>query len=161
MMGRGCALLLVLALIVIVLVAAALIYMQSQTNDIRVQVTAPAQVAANDEFSVEVLIENVSLEPVTVTGISIDRSFLEGAEVVQTEPTYRTAGESSYPILGSWDEYSFGTEIPAGGRLVLTFMLRAESEPGVYSGELGVWVDTDSLIPINRSRREVVEVEVQ
>ena len=159
-MRRGCALLFILALIIVALVVAALLYMESQTNDIRVQVTAPAQVAANDTFSIEVVIENVSLNPLTVTGVSIDRSFLEGAEVVSTEPIYKTAGEKSYPVYGSWDEYSFGTDVPAGGRLVLTFTMRA-ADPGVYSGEIGVWVDTDSLLPINRARRETVEVEVQ
>jgi hypothetical protein len=160
MMGRGCALLLVLVLIVVALIAAALLYMESQTNDIRIQVTSPSQVAANDTFTIEIVIENVSLDPLTVTGVSIDRSFLEGAEVVTTEPTYKTAGERSYPVYGSWDEYSFGTDIPAGGRLVLTFSMRA-ADPGVYSGEIAVWVDTDSLLPINRARRETVEVEVQ
>lgn len=159
-MARGCALLLVLALIIVGVVVAALLYMESQTNDIRVQVTAPAQVQANDTFPIEIVIENVSLNPITITGVSIDRSFLEGAEVVSTDPTYRTAGEQSYPIYGSWDEYGFDTDVPAGGRLVLTFTLRA-ADPGVYTGEIGVWVDSDSLIPINRARRETVEVEVQ
>jgi hypothetical protein len=161
MMARGCAFLLIVVLIIVALGVIALLYMESQTNDIRIQVTPPGQVAANGTFSIQITIENVSLDPLTVTGVSIDRSFLDGAEVISTEPTYKTAGERSYPVYGSWDEYSFGTDIPAGGRLVLTFNMRASADPGVYSGEIGVWVDTDSLLPINRARRETVEVEVQ
>lgn len=145
------------------LALALLIALAGEPNDIRVRLDANRRtVAANEEFTIQLNVENVSLDPVTLTGVGLDQSLLDGLEVVRTEPPFRAITERDYPIYGAWSEFSLTQDMPEGGVLTLTLTLRA-AQPGLYEGDVTVWIENDILgiVPVSRARRAPLEIEVQ
>jgi hypothetical protein len=144
-------------------VAGMLITLASEPNDIRVQLdTNRRTVAANEEFTIAVNVENVSLDPVTLNGVGLDRSLLDGLSVVRSDPPFRSITERDYPIYGAWSEFSLDQDMAEGTVFTLTLTLTA-TQPGLYEGDVTVWIENDVLgiVPVSRARRAPLEIQVQ
>jgi hypothetical protein len=162
---RGCWwALLVLAVLVICLGggAAILLTLAGQPNSIRVTVEPGRNVVAvNDQFTVSLTIENVSLDAVTIDGIGLDNHLLDGASVTAMDPLYQSAEARNYPLYGKWTEYTLDQTLLGGEKLTATLTLTA-LRPGTYSGDLTVWVRSKLLgLPFSQARRATLEFKVQ
>jgi len=163
---RGCwPLLWILTVLVICVgaVAGLLITLASEPNDIRVQLdTNRRTVAANEEFTIAVNVENVSLDPVALNGVGLDQSLLDGLSVVRSDPPFRSITERDYPIYGAWSEFSLDQDMAEGTVFTLTLTLTA-TQPGLYEGDVTVWIENDVLgiVPVSRARRAPLEIQVQ
>ena len=164
-MARGCVILGVLIVIglCLVLVVAAIIHLGTEPNSIRVGARIDkSTVAAGETFTVEVTVENVDLDSLTITGVGLDQDLLKGAAVQSSDPAYRAVKARDYPVYGTWDEFTFDRDLAGGTTLVLTFTLTA-TQAGSYSGDVTVWIDSDLLgiVPLARAGRDSVRYEVQ
>lgn len=163
---RGCWPLLLIVTVLVICVGAVLallVTLAGEPNDIRIQLdTNRRTVATNEEFTVQVTVENVSLDPVTVNGVGLDRSLLDGLTLVRSDPPFTSITERDYPIYGAWSEYALAQDMPEGGVLTLTLTLTG-AQPGLYEGDVTVWIENDVLgiVPVSRARREPLEIQVQ
>ncbi len=162
---RGCclglALLVTLAICVgfaVVLVAA----LRGAPNEIRTQVqVSQGSVASGDTFTIEISIENVNLDAVTITSVGLDDSLLDGFAVVSTDPPYRSVSKRDYPLLGAWHEYKLDQTLFGGDTLRVALNVQAVKQ-GSYSGDVTVWVEGNLLgVPFERARRDTLEFVVQ
>jgi hypothetical protein len=158
-----------LAFVIIAIVAAFLLgtyvvysTLAGEPNEIRIDATVDQQViAANSPFTITVEVENVDLDTVTLKAVGLDEDLLAGATVVSIDPATRTPQENSYPLVGTWTEYPLARRLLGGDTLTVTITLNATT-PGVYSGELSMWVEGDLLgINTSRARRTTLDYEVQ
>ncbi len=137
------------------------LYLGGEPNAIRVEVAAPQTVALNETFTLEVTVENVSVDAVTVNGIGLEMSLLDGAEVVGVQPLQSAIRDRNYPFLGDWREYTFDSPVADGGKLVVSFTLKATA-PGTYSGDVTAWIKSDVFgLSLARARRFPLEFTVQ
>jgi len=162
-MGRGCLGLLILLIVLLVCLGVALVvYMfGTQPNTIQVQVVTPATTASGGPFTIDITIENVSLEPVTVASVGLDENILRGAEVVSSQPSYSSIKQRDYPYYGGWNEFMLDTELAPGETLMVTFNLQPK-QVGSFSGDVTVWIEDPTFgLQLNRARREAVTFQVQ
>lgn len=167
MSRRGCfsSIVLLLILVIVVLVVG-LIWLGSEPNGIRTRVEADRRMlAVGETMALNVTIENVSLDPVLINGVGLERDLLGGLTLVQTlvdgAPQSLPVDERDFPIIGAWTEYSLDREISPGETMNVTFVLEAV-EPGSYLGDVSTWVDTRPLgLPLVQARRESVDYAVQ
>ena len=162
---RGCWwALLVLAVLAVCVAggAAVLLTLAGQPNSIRVKAEPDRDVVAvNDQFTVNVTIENVALDAVTIDGIGLDGHLLDGAAVTAMDPLYQSAEARNYPLYGKWTEYTLDQTLLGGEKLTATLTLTA-LRPGTYSGDLTVWVRSKLLgMPFSQARRATLAFKVQ
>jgi hypothetical protein len=118
-------------------------------------------VSVNDQFTVSLTIENVSLDAVTIDGIGLDSHLLDGVSVMGMDPLYQSAETRNYPLYGKWTEYTLDQTLLGGEKLTATLTLTA-LRPGTYSGDLTVWVRSELLgMPFSQARRATLEFKVQ
>jgi hypothetical protein len=143
-------------------VAGGLTILSGEPNEIRTTLEPQEiTVAAGETFTVELTIENVDLDSVTITGIGIDQSLLDGMSLEQMDPGYRAVEERNYPVYGHWSEYKLNRAIFDGDKLTLILTFRAKTA-GQYSGDVSAWVETKVMgLTASRARRAVLEVKVQ
>jgi hypothetical protein len=142
--------------------AAMLLTLAGQPNSIRVKVEPGRDVVAvNDQFTVTLTIENVSLDAVTIDGIGLESHLLDGAAVAVMDPPYQSAEARNYPFYGKWTEYTLDQTLLGGEKLTATLTLTA-LRPGNYSGDLTVWVRSKLLgMPFSQARRATLAFKVQ
>jgi len=130
-----------------------------ETNTIRAEVTVePASAPLGETITLTVNVENVSLDTVTVRGISFSDDLAAAVTVTETQPITRTAEHS--PLLGQkWTEYTLNQPLAGGNALQVVFTLQAAAE-GVYSGEVSVWVE-DSFFGLSHARAARVPVTLR
>jgi hypothetical protein len=161
---RGCWCMLLISTLVVVLgggVTGSLLYLAGKPSSIEVSIPELQPVAANQSFTVEVTIENVSLDPVTINSIGLDTSLLDGITVLQIEPAYRSAKDKSYPLYGDWREYTLNKSLPGGDKLTVILTLQA-NQPGTYSGDVMVWIKSRLLgMSVARAGRASLKIEVR
>lgn len=143
-------------------IVAVLLTLVGEPGEIRISAAFDRDtVAANETFTLTIDIENVDLDPVTLKAVGLDADLLEGATVTSVDAAAGAPEERSYPLLGDWTEYPLDRALRGGDKLTLTIMLVAAT-PGVYSGDVSVWVEGDLLgIATSRARRAAVEFEIQ
>jgi hypothetical protein len=161
---RGCWLIMIVGAALAVCGGAAVLLMTTvlgEPNEIRVDVQVmPDQPVAAQPFSVAVDIENVDLDPVTITGIGLDENLLDGLTLVSTDPLYRSSEDRSYPLIGNWTEYAFDQRLAGGETITVTLLLEAGTA-GLYSGDVTVWIEADFLgLTLSRARRASLEIRV-
>ncbi|MBN1679519.1 MAG: hypothetical protein JW966_04455 [Anaerolineae bacterium] len=138
--------------------AALLGYLGGEPGEIRVSLEPERpQAAVSEQFTLDVTIENVSLDTVTITGIGFDDALLDGVTVVQSDPPFRGSEDRSYPLYGSWTEYTLDRDILDGNTLTVSFTMQG-TVAGVHSGDVTVWVDGT---PFARARRAELEIAVR
>ena len=162
--GRGCCLgfvLLVIMAICIGVVAMLVTALVGEPNEIRTQVqVSQHNITSGDTFTIEITIENVDLEGVTITSIGMEDSLLDGLVIVSMEPSYRSVKGRDYPLLGSWNEYTLDQNLFGGDTLTVTLNVQAVQR-GSYSGDVTVWVEGTLLgVPFERARRDTLEFTV-
>lgn len=163
--GRGCWLVaLVMALFAAGTggIVAVLLTLVGEPGEIRVSAALDRDtVAASETFTLTVEVENVDLDPVTLKAVGLDADLLDGATVTSVDLATGDPEERSYPLLGDWTEYPLERALRGGDKLTITITLVAAT-PGVYSGDVSVWVEGDLLgISTSRARRAAVEFDVQ
>ena len=162
---RGCWFMVVVLAILAVCgggTGAALLSLAGEPNEIRVAV-APDRITAmvGEPVTVELTIENVSLDTVTVTSIGFDDSFTGAVQLAEMNPPFRATGKRDYPLLGSWTDYQIDQRIFAGDTLTVTLTL-VGSQTGNYSGDLTVWVENRLAgLPVERARHASLEIQLQ
>jgi hypothetical protein len=149
-------------------VVAFLLYLGGDPNAIEIledDFKAPETVALDETFAVEFTVKNVSLDPVTINGVGLDKSLLDGVEVVEIsveDQSVRLSTEDrNYPLYGDWREYELDRDVPDGDTVAITFMFKA-TKIGIHSGDLTVWIESDFLgMPIARARRKALDFDVR
>ncbi|MBN1202201.1 MAG: hypothetical protein JXJ20_10130 [Anaerolineae bacterium] len=161
---RGCWLWMIFAAVLVVFgggTGAFVLNMADEPNEIRVQLSEPGRVAVNETVALEVTIENVSMDPVTINGVGLEQSLLDGIQVTGTDPAYTGSEDRNSPLSGDWTEYRLDRDLAAGDTLVVTLTLQG-TEPGSYSGDVAVWIDSDVFgVSMARARREELSLDVQ
>lgn len=164
---RGCSMtMLVLLLVLAALVVAALFYLSGEPNTLAIDVNPQANMITRSEsLVVNITVENVGLDPVTITGLGVDADLLDGAVVAETlinsQPVALAFEEKSYPLYGSWTEYALDWSLAGGATMDITLSLTSD-EVGAYSGDISVWVEDDLLgLPLARAAREQLAFEVR
>ncbi len=134
----------------------------AETNTIRTEVTLDAEtVPVGQTITITVEVENVDLDAVSIRAVGLETDLLEGVEVISIDPPFRATEERSYPVVGDWTEYTLGRRVSGGDIMTITVTLQA-TQPGLYSGDLSVWVDEKVLgVDISRARHDKIEFEVQ
>lgn len=121
----------------------------------------PRQAAVGAPITITLKIENVELDAVTIRAVGLDARLLEGATLVSTQPVYRGADPRRYPVVGEWTEYRLNQRLLGGETLTITLTLTAAA-PGVYDGDLTVWVQSNILgVDFVRARRAEIAFTVQ
>ncbi len=94
----------------------------------------PAEIALGSTVSLVVKVSNPHQKAVGLDSVDVADSFLAGFQVLSVEP--KPTGTTHVPVLDqrSWD---FGRAVPPGGKLTVTFTLKAVAE-GHFSGDLDV-----------------------
>ena len=130
-----------------------------ETNTVRAEVTVePASAPLGETLTLTVKVENVSLDTITVRGISLSDDLASAVTVTETQPITRTAEHS--PLLGQkWTEYTLHQPLAGGNTLEVVFTLQAAAE-GVYSGEVNVWVE-DTFLGLSHARAARVPVTLR
>ena len=163
--GRNCLVnLVVLAVMVLCGGGAASVALTAlgEPNNIRIDVRVPEQnPVAGQEFTIEVEIENVDLDPAVITAIGLEQDLLDGLRVARTDPAYRSVEERDYPIYGAWSEFKIQQTVAGGSTLLVTVNVTAPTA-GTFAGDLTVWVEADVFgFKLAQARRETLEITVQ
>lgn len=162
---RGCMWLVVLVALVAVCVLAvsAAVHIGDEPDNIAVAVEMPQDsIAVGETLTLTVTIDNLDLNAVTIVGIGLDTGLLNGVTVQSSEPAYRGTKERSYPLYGDWTEFRLSRTLADGETLPVTLTLEGVA-PGIYTGDLTVWIEGEVLgfFPLDRAWRDTVEFEVR
>jgi len=106
-------------------------------EDVEVRVTVPGVVSLDDEYLLVVEITNLAEEEQTLDSIDIDRTYLDGVIVGNTEPAYADFSDFS----DDYHSFEFRSRIPAGRTLEVVFYLTA-IQTGDMSGEISVCINS-------------------
>ena len=110
---------------------------------IDIQITAPSQVPVDEPF--QILIRIIDIEPggeaQLLHSIDISDSYLEGFELVETEPAFTNS--FGIPFV-NFQSYVFEQTIPQSGVTAVGFTMVGKEE-GVYQGEIDVCIESGSL----------------
>ena len=128
----GCVGLLVLCVLAAALVGAFVWYVSKDPEAMEVSVEAPITVARGEDCELVVSVVNRRPGTLHLTTIDVGESYLEGFNVLSTEPSYKAS--TTIPIDNS-RSYTFEADIPAGATNVFTFKLRA-SRKGRFTGDI-------------------------
>jgi hypothetical protein len=161
-MRRGLALLAGVIVVIGAGIVGGITTLSGEPNEIRVTLK-PAEItaAAGDTFTVDLTIENVSLNAVNVNGIGIDKSLLDGVSVEQMDPGYREVKGRNYPLYGNWNEYTLDRTIFGGEKLTVVITFRA-GQVGQVSGDVTVWIQNKIAgLTVSRARRATLNVRIQ
>lgn len=141
---------------------AGLLSLAAEPNEIRTALTpARVGVVAGEPFEVTLTIENVSLDTVRITGVSLDGALSGAVRLEGMEPAYRAVRSRDYPLLGAWTEYALDQQVFAGDRLTVTLTLTAQ-QTGPVSGAVLIWVQNRFLgMSFERARREPLALDIR
>jgi hypothetical protein len=156
-------LILLIALVVCgCIVGSTLITLAGQPNAIRTSLdTERVNVAANEQFTVTLTIENVDVDKVTINSIGLDGDLTDGATLVSMSPAYREVKEQDYPVFGKWTQYTLDQTLLGGDKLEVTLTFQA-GQAGSYSGYIAAWVQRDFMgVAFEQARRESIKLVVQ
>ncbi len=130
-----------------------------EANTVRVGVTVePTSAPMGEAVTLTVSIENVSLDTVTVRGVSFSDDLASVVAVVTTQPITRTAEHT--PLLGQkWTEYTLNQPLAGGNSFEVVFTLQAAAT-GTYSGEVSVWVE-DTFLGLSHAKAQRVPVTLR
>jgi len=106
-------------------------------EDMVLDVDVPERVMSGEEFDIVINIKNMSNTDKEIDSIAIGDAYLDGIEIVSTEPEYGSELEYGFDdgVL-----YEFFT--PISGQSTETFVFHARAgESGEYFDEVGVFVD--------------------
>ncbi len=133
-----------------------------EPNSIRLDVTVEREeLVVGDTVLIEMTVENVDVDPVTITGVGLDHELLDGLSLGTIDPAYRSSEDRSFPFVGEWHEYAFTRQLQGGETLDIVITLLAE-ERGSYSGDLSVWIEYDMLgWEVSRARREELDFQIR
>jgi hypothetical protein len=133
-----------------------------QPNAIQTTLAADKNTLAVGELlTITITVENVDVDSVTIAGIGLNKKLLDGASLETLDPLYRSIKKHSYPIYGEWHEYTLDQTLLGGEKLKITLTLKA-AQPGTYSGDVTVWVESSFYgVSMAQARREHIEFKVQ
>lgn len=182
---RGCWIaLIVLALLATCAgaIAAVLVFLASEPNEITVEVTSPRQLAfaagSADTAAITLLIENDSLDAVTISAVGLDQSLLDGVAVSaiyvkdtpdpvnpDTDRPIRLSAKSrDFPLVGELEEYKLNQDMANGQKLYITLVVQPRPDPaaaGSYEGDVTIWVENEVLgLSLSRAWRETVTIQI-
>ena len=108
---------------------------------IRVRVNTPEQIAVNEPFTIQIVIQNVAPEEILLHSIDISNPYLEAITLtnISLEPTQ----ERNIPIV-NFTSYQFEQTIPAGGTEIVTLDF-VGNKSGNFSGEFDICVEASVL----------------
>ena len=119
---------------------------------VEVAVAAPARARVGERFTIEIAIDNPTLEAHQLDSIDIDLSYLEGVEIMGSSPPYHETFLLT-PLLPQ-RTFSFDTTIPAGETMVIE--LQAMPRPaGSYSGNIDVCIKSGGNCRATLLRAEI------
>lgn len=164
-MARGCAILgiVILLLACCGLVAAAAVHIGDEPNAVSLTAVAePATTSVGNTVRITVTIENLDLDEVTLVGVGLDESLLDGGLVAGADPGFRGVEQRSYPLYGDWSEYRYNRVLQDGETVTIIFTLTA-AQRGTFEGDVSAWLEADLLgvFPLDRAVREPVSFTVQ
>lgn len=105
--------------------------------DMSVEILAPQTVAAGNEFTIEVIVENREQEPQILDSIDVGSTFSAGFEIREVIPPY----EYTSSMIAEFQSFFFKQEIEPGETLTVTFNAVA-TQAGEYAGEIAVCINT-------------------
>jgi hypothetical protein len=135
-----------------------------EPNEIRLYLDQSSYVVSvNEPFLLEVEVENVDVDiasDVHVNAVGLDQSLLNGLAV--DDMTLIIAGQEIPQAPGDWTDYKLDQSLAGGGKMTIRYTLRA-TQPGTYQGDVSVWVDSELVAGIERSkpRAETIRIQVQ
>jgi hypothetical protein len=149
---------------------ALVLYLGGEPNEIAVDIQ-PKTVAltrGDDEpLSIEIEIENKSVDAVIISALGLDSKLMDSLEVVDLfvagNSELRKPKERNYPVYGNWTEYKIDQTIPEKKKLYLTLQIKArpDAEFGTYSGDLTIWVEDQVLgVSLSRATRSTITITV-
>lgn len=163
-MAKGCACLGIVLIVLVVcgVIFAAVSHFIGQPNALRTSLASNTNdLTVGEALTVTLTVENVDVDAVTISGIGLGKSLLKGLSVESIEPRYRAIKKHDYPIYGEWSEYALDQTLLGGEKLDITLTLKA-IQPGTYSGDITVWVESDFYgISMAQARRETLRLKVR
>ena len=149
-----------------VFVIVVLFYLSGEPNTVAIKVNSQANVIdRSGTLVVNISIENVGLDPITVQGVGLDADLLDNVVVqeilIDSQPARLSDDDKSYTIYGSWTQYTLDRELAGGRTIELTFAL-VPLEAGAHAGDVTVWIEEDMLgMSLARAARERLDFEVR
>ncbi|MBN1562955.1 MAG: hypothetical protein JXA10_03905 [Anaerolineae bacterium] len=134
----------------------------SEPNEIRLYVDLSSPVVTTTEtFTLEVEVENVDVDAQTavqVNAVGLDSGLLD--HFIVTEVTMN--GTPVNQTTGNWSDYTLDQALAGGSKLKFQYTLRA-IRPGTFTGKVSVWVDSEMIAGLERSkaRTETIRIQVQ
>jgi hypothetical protein len=163
-MAKGCACLGIVLLVLVIcgVAVAAALHFVGQPNALRTSLASSTNdLTAGESLTVTITVENVDVDSVTIAGIGLGKSLLKGISLESITPNYRAIKKHNYPVYGEWSEYTLDQTLFGGEKLDITLTLKAV-QPGTYSGDITVWVESDFYgISMAQAQRENLRVKVR
>ena len=140
----GCIPVLLLSLLLCVLaifLGGNLLGRAQEPDFIRVRINTPEQIAVNEPFAMQIIIQNVAPEEILLHSIDISNPYLETITLTNISPV--PTQERNIPIV-DFSSYQFEQTIPAGGTQIVTLDFIGK-ESGDFSGEFDVCVEASVI----------------
>jgi len=141
--GIGCGTALVLAFCCFAMMVGAIIWLASLTPDEKVQVNVntPINLEQGRAFEMTITVTNISDQPIELDSIDISDSYLSGFIIRSATPRYNSVDQFDGVGGDSYQTYYFGTMIPPGESLPVTFSGETVLS-GDFSGNIDVCIDS-------------------
>ncbi len=130
----------------------ALVLWVTPPEGIIVTIDLPEQVSVDEVYPIEVTVQNVSLEEREVTIIEMQDSFLEGIDIISSDPIFA----DKLGGFGFDTHYFEELYIQPESEAVIIFEARADRE-GYFIGDINVCIDTEGSCVTNQIRTKVNE----
>jgi uncharacterized protein (DUF58 family) len=135
-LGGGCLLLIVFAFAATFL---GLRWLSEEPEGVRVEVTAPLEVAVGERFDVVATVENTSDSTRTLVDLDIAQTYLAGLAVETSRPSFRNA---SHIPLDETLSHSYDLPIRPGQEAKIVLSVLAVRE-GDFSGDFDFCIDSE------------------
>lgn len=151
--GIGCAGCLILSVVALVFGGLFMSFILQEPENININLEAPTTVQQDEEFAINVYIENTANQNQTLDSVDFTFSYLEGLIIESSEPPFTES--STIPII-EYESYTFEKTIAPGEELTVTFTVTA-LEIGAYSGEVDICINNESACSTRIIRTTVEE----
>jgi len=140
--GIGCAVICLVGGIIALIAGGAFFkWLMEQPENVVINVDAPATAAMDEEFTIEIQIENAAQESQTLKCIDFQQTYLEGILISDSAPRFTES--TKIPIV-EYISYAFEENIPPGETLVVRFSAVAFLA-GDYSGDVDICINKESV----------------
>ena len=136
--GVGCAVICLVGGIILLAGGGAFFsWVMKEPENVVIEVNAPPLVNLDEQFVIEVWVQNTAPESQSLKGVDFESKYLEGILITESAPRFTEASE--IPLV-EFMSYSFEENIPPGETLVVNFVALGILR-GSYSGDVDVCIN--------------------